>query len=605
MNIFLRASIVIFSVLICTRVLATNYFVSPSGSETVTGISAQKPTKYALTIQDSLHAGDTLFFMNGVHLSPYTDAPILEIKNSGTPEAPIVITNYLGHQPKLKFASWEGIKISGASYIKIENLIIEGPNENILLEEAENQTFPITDAKELNWINCYDAEEGEAESLFNGQGILIVGYNLRWSPDSISTTAHHVTVSNCEIFNCGSSGIAAQQADYITISRCTIYNNCWYTLFGTSAINLYQLINTDSTLTVHNIIERNILYNNKLLLNPTTTNCKRFDGNGIIIDDSRHAQKYNYKNKNITFDSYTGHTVIRNNIITNNGGSGISVFKSNNIHILNNTLVRNGLFLETGLNPGEIALGDYDNIVLKNNILFSDTSINVQIESNNKHTLFLYEVDGPVGDVQLKNNLFYGENRSSLDLPDCESCYDQINPLFNSVSTNSEWNFIPTSNYLTQTGITDSLLALGDYLGSSINPSTPSIGAIEINGALCGQNGLISQKESRTNYTPSIEKTYAPTFNNTTNLTQNTNPCSQFFINSGALAFEEFTIYPNIVQNGNYIYFSSYTPYQLYDVRGILILKSEVETFYIDTILLAKGLYLLHTNHGVQKIIIH
>ena len=110
--------------------------------------------------------------MDGTHIAQNTknDSPVVEFKlnNSGTAFAPILLTNYPGHSPLIKFESWEGIKISGASYITISNIKIQGNRQQISLEEAEKQPIPKGSS------NCNNAETTGAVGKYNGQSILIV-----------------------------------------------------------------------------------------------------------------------------------------------------------------------------------------------------------------------------------------------------------------------------------------------------------------------------------------------------------------------------------------------------------------------------------------------
>ena len=89
--------------------------------------------------------------------------------------------------------------IGGSSYIKIDGLHIKGNRSNVNLEDALNQGS-----------GCQDESSRGSEGEFNGTGILAVGPNLRWSNPETTTVPHHIEVTNCEVFDCTSSGIAFQ-----------------------------------------------------------------------------------------------------------------------------------------------------------------------------------------------------------------------------------------------------------------------------------------------------------------------------------------------------------------------------------------------------------
>jgi parallel beta-helix repeat protein len=206
--------------------------------------------------------------------------------------------------------------------------------------------------------SCANPDERPLNPAFNGNGISLEG---RTDGKHI----HHITVSNCEIFECGGGGIGSMEADYITIENNLIYNNCWYTIFGTSGIsNLNSWNYDDHTEKEYSmIIRNNILFGNQLFV-PWIGPCKIYDGNGIIIDSEYNEDR--------SFEAYSGKTRIENNVVFNNGGRGIHVYKSANVDIINNTCYFNGKSPE--LDDGEITVQNAANIRIFNNIMYARTN---------------------------------------------------------------------------------------------------------------------------------------------------------------------------------------------------------------------------------------
>src|SRR5581483_1870720 len=98
-------------------------------------------------------------------------------------------------------------------------------------------------------------------------------------------------------------------------------NNSWPSNQGPSGIDIYELKNYDTAGGYHNYIQGNVVYNNASKV-PLAGKTYTTDGNGIIIDDSRHTQ-------NTSLGApYTGHTLIENNVSFSNGGRGIHVYLS-------------------------------------------------------------------------------------------------------------------------------------------------------------------------------------------------------------------------------------------------------------------------------------
>lgn len=376
---------------------AAVYYVNENGtlpSGVTTGkvfTTLQKAHDYSI-----LAAGDIVYVMNGTYTPQYTDAPVLEITKSGSSSGGyITFQNYPGHSPLVSFNSWEGIKISGASYIIIQGLRVQGARLNTTLINAQQQPMP--SKKDANGVplsplqadiprysNCDNSHSGIGElGLYNGTGISIIGPYLTWSPSYVTTIPHHIKIIGCEVFDCTSSGIAAQNADYITVSQNKVYKNCWYTLFGTSAINFYQPLNVDGTSTVHNLIERNLVYDNKILVNPISSSCIKYDGNGIILDDFYSQQCFNFKSRpgatcvnpslnTNTALSYTASTIVRNNIVAYNGGNGIQAYLSSKIYIYNNTCYFNGNNPNPGATFGQIKIVSCSNMGTQGNLLIRD-----------------------------------------------------------------------------------------------------------------------------------------------------------------------------------------------------------------------------------------
>ena len=198
---------------------AKNYYVnSESGNNANNGQTVDKPKKSLDWFSWSttfLQPGDTVFVMNGTYTGGNQFA-ILAFRASGTREKPIVITNYPGHKPLLKLNEykWAGVHVAeGVHDIVINGLTIQGYNQNITLEEALNQPG-----------SCADPN-GSVDPKFNANGIALEG---RTNGKHI----HHITVSNCEIFECGGGGTGSTEADYLTFENNLIYNNCWYTIYG-------------------------------------------------------------------------------------------------------------------------------------------------------------------------------------------------------------------------------------------------------------------------------------------------------------------------------------------------------------------------------------
>ncbi|MEM8524980.1 MAG: right-handed parallel beta-helix repeat-containing protein [Bacteroidota bacterium] len=335
----------ILFLLLTQQVIAINYYVQSTGSNSNDGLTPNTPFEDIQAAADITLPGDTVFVMNGTYSNDFTWQDVVNIRRSGTASDWIVYTNYADHSPKMEFDGWHGFKIEGTgdgvSYIEISGFEIEGNNDNTMLADALNQAG-----------GCNDPT-GDPDGFYNGNGIATDG---RFEGQN-----HHIRILNCKIYNCGGNGISAIYSDYITIENCEVYNNAWYSIYGTSGISFYQLWNYDNADATRNIIRNNRIYGNRMFVPWIDAPCAITDGNGIIIDDSKNTQNSS------TLGVYVGTTLIENNLVYENGGRGIHVFESDNVDILNNTTYANGQSPE--ISDGEITAIFSDNVKVYNNIL--------------------------------------------------------------------------------------------------------------------------------------------------------------------------------------------------------------------------------------------
>jgi parallel beta-helix repeat protein len=149
---------------------------------------------------------------------------------------------------------------------------------------------------------------------------------------------HHIQISDNIARDSGCAGIGLIQTDYVTVDNNRVFGNARRSPWQCSGISIYQAINFDHREGIHNIIRRNFVYDNmNIAVDDKISNSggKTTDGNGIIIDDTRHTQG------GLTDTPYDGLTLIENNIIFDNGGRGINVFKSDHVIVRNNTSYHN------------------------------------------------------------------------------------------------------------------------------------------------------------------------------------------------------------------------------------------------------------------------
>jgi parallel beta-helix repeat protein len=329
-------SAAIFSLCIFSFSQAANRFVSASASSAGDG-SLAHPFSTIQAASDSTNPGDTVFIMNGTYTNSWWNGTVVNITRSGSASAWIVYTAYPTHHPKLQFNGWGGVYITGASYIEVSGFEIIGNNA------AMDSATAFGDRADGN--NC----------LTSGNGIMC--YQSGTSP-----YPHHIAIRKCIVHDCGGGGISTQTTDYITIEENTVYNNAWYSPYDCSGISLGWNSNYDNDTTNYRVfVRRNSCFANKNCIPAIQGGTVPTDGEGIIIDIQDGTAG--------NVPAYTGRMLLENNLVFNNGGDGITLFKTNHVDVFNNTAYLNDQTAQ--INRGQIFPNQGKNTRILNNIMFA------------------------------------------------------------------------------------------------------------------------------------------------------------------------------------------------------------------------------------------
>ena len=127
----------------------------------------------------------------------------------------------------------------------------------------------------------------------------------------------------------------------------------------------------------HNVISGNVCYDNELKVATQVlsggNNKALTDGNGIIIDSFQTSRANPLKPHNEDRDGplkpYHQRTLVENNLIYDNGGRGIHVFRSDKVDVINNTTYMNQKTPD--INAGEITFIQSADGVIANNICYA------------------------------------------------------------------------------------------------------------------------------------------------------------------------------------------------------------------------------------------
>jgi len=328
------------TVAIVTRAI----YVAPDGNRKANGLTpatAVTPQK----ADELAKPGDVVLFAAGEYTSK-DDETLLTIRHSGESGKPITYAPAPGAKVVLRNkGGWNAIKLEGVQHIIIQGFRVIGNAPDITKEEAMREMSNMSNRR-----TC-------------GNGI-----GVDMSPGNKVPSAH-VTVRYCDVSDCPGGGILASHVDYLTFEHNVVYRCAFWSPYGNSGISVYQPTAIDDSTDYKIFIRDNVCFgiyqNIPFYFSNKADPSKRkvTDGNGIIIDDYLNTQSWGGGSGK----PYTGRTLVTNNVMFANGGSGIHSFKSCNVDIIHNYAVDNNRHPE--LKDGQIFANTSKNMRIFNNII--------------------------------------------------------------------------------------------------------------------------------------------------------------------------------------------------------------------------------------------
>ena len=329
-------------------------------------------TKPFATIPQALQVvqpGETI----QVGAGEYREPQGVSIKKSGRADAWIKIKAAPSARPKIITSSWSGFELrGGVGYVEISGF-------------------------ELEWV----AAPG------------IVAHGVGIAP---MYATHHVRAINNIIHGYGTGGICTLDCDYIYLEGNVIYDTAKTSPYGGSAISLCRAFNFDDAPGYHNVVRRNICHDNelKVIVQESSGGNGRTltDGNGIIIDVFQRSRanplKPHGEDKNGPLLPYRGRTLVENNLIYDNGGRGIHVFRSEKVDVLNNTCYMNQKSAD--INAGELTAIEADQVTFFNNIAYGRKEKRANTQDGSSRILWADNLFYNADDVLLHPGVIVGKD---------------------------------------------------------------------------------------------------------------------------------------------------------------------------------------------------
>jgi len=361
-----------------TGLRAADFYVSAKGDDVNSGTKADAPFRTLQRAAELVQPGDSVVIGDGIYLTPRSspDGNVLTVARSGRADAWITWRAAPGARPELRPTGWGGIVVTG-SYQVFDGLTVIGGNDSLTLLDA-----------------LADAKQPKPAARFNTNGIFVNG-RLRRADEK----PHHVIIRNCTVGKLPGGGVVGIECDYLTVEDCRVFESAWLCRYAASGITTLHNWRFDDAPGYHIVIQRNLVWDNKTLV-PWERTGKLSDGNGILLDVTDREEIEGAANPNADTvvvaqppkpsptvksaktprPAWQGRALIANNVSAFNGGSGIHVFRTRHVDIVNNTTCWNGRVV----GYQELFPNRSDDVVIVNNIIVPRPG--GKVTSNNRNT---------------------------------------------------------------------------------------------------------------------------------------------------------------------------------------------------------------------------
>jgi hypothetical protein len=229
-------------------------------------------------------------------------------------------------------------------------------------------------------------------------------------PTSNATPIHHIIFANNVANGCSSGGVVAYPGrfgnvpiDYLIVIGNIVYNSAQDGSFCYSGISIFRPLNFDTLPGTHIYIAGNLTYNN---VEPSPCGGGiPTDGEGVLLDS-------------FGFNSYSGQTVVDNNIAVQNGRAGFATGGSGTssalIYFRNNTAYGNNIstsITNTQCGGDIMLLGTVSLAQIFGNI--SRATSATGCDGSARYALFVYQANGT---DQVYSNWAYGIGGNSTGI---------------------------------------------------------------------------------------------------------------------------------------------------------------------------------------------
>ncbi|MBC8040281.1 MAG: Ig-like domain repeat protein, partial [Opitutaceae bacterium] len=372
------------------------WYVATNGTDNTSGGRGTAATLPFLTANYAMslaQPGDIIVLRGGTYNNSITFRKYVVATNSfvmviGAPDAWVVLRSYPGETPVIRSKLYGTISFGMNNYT--------GPACAYL--EIRGMTTRGYSTVDANGDRDLDPAVGSLQALL-GKGGEVNCSGISADGRSMTNLMHDIRIAdNVSEYETG-GGIGVARVDKILIENNVSRYNSWWTGYGSSGFSSLVPVDFENNADYRAVFQNNQSYGNETMA-PAVGNDVRFtDGNGIIIDINRNDDVAAG-----TGLAYRGRTLVQNNLVYNNGGSGIHAFNAQNVDIVHNTAYLNSA--SPRLEYAQIYAGYSKNVNIRDNILVApgnpsgDATRNEPFISNGSQNVS--------GTIFYQNNLFYG-----------------------------------------------------------------------------------------------------------------------------------------------------------------------------------------------------
>ena len=349
------------------------YVDSVTGSSINSGLYLDNAKKTIQQAIDVAEDGTTIFVLNNENFDSYSNPGFENGNNNPTAldisdKLNIILRNYPGHKPIITYDGVSGISIENSNNIEVRGFEIQGPcgqiSENVANNNRQNHN-----------------------NYLSGVGVDIIA------------DSHHIRITHNKIHDSSSSGVRSVGNDYISIINNEIIDNAKCSSDSGAGVlienpkNVVQdNLETPKIGVINNVISNNFnrvpfydenysdptyLSDNNIELPPgKPTYGQPVNDDGFILDGSG-IKITTDKTSDDNNDFSTGSIQISDNYVSNNGVNGIEIENTDDVEIVENQVVFNGV---TAKNPDPADRPNQAGIAIENgseNVEVTDNTVKV------------------------------------------------------------------------------------------------------------------------------------------------------------------------------------------------------------------------------------